>query len=102
MKKILITVLLGALSITSFNTLIVKADTITDGETIVSEVIGDGEKLELSEEEIQKSEEKIKLAEEFRANNNIRAKKVNSVGTYMQTTGYYSLGRSTQNRGVVW
>ena len=88
MKKILITVLLGALSITSFNTLIVKADTITDGETIVSEVIGDGEKLELSEEEIQKSEEKIKLAEEFRANNNIRAKKVNSVGTYMQTTGY--------------
>lgn len=72
MKKILVSALLGALCISSFSTLTVKADVLTGGEEIVSEVIGDGEKLELSEEDIQKSEEKLKLAEEFMANNNAR------------------------------
>lgn len=88
MKKILVTILLGAISISSFNTFIAKANTVISEDVSVESVIGDGEKIELTPEEIRRSEEKIKLAEEFMANNNVRARKVNSVGTFMQTTGY--------------
>lgn len=79
MKKILISALLGALCISSFSTLTVKADVLTGGEEIVSEIIGDGDRAYISDSN-------------------------NGMTNYnrLYTTGYYSLGRSTQARGVVW